>query len=171
MHSIAWWPSLAVLLVASGIDLRTRRIPNWLVVPFLLSGVAVRSIGGGLAGARQSLSGIALAVLLFGIPWFLKGMGMGDLKLAAGVGAWICPGQMLIAFVVTGMVGGVLAVGYALWRGCLGKSLDLTGDLLFHFARSGMRPHDQIRLGDRNAVSIPYAPAIAIGTLFSFFAQ
>ena len=81
------------------------------------------------------------------------------------------PSQLFLAFVVTGIVGGVFALCYALWRGRLGASLDMTGDLLLHFARSGMRPHDQIRLEDEKAVSIPYAPAIAIGTLFSFFAQ
>jgi len=171
MDSVAWWPSVGVLLVASAIDVRTRRVPNWLAVPFLIAGLGVQTIGLGWAGARQSVSGIALALVLFGIPCFLKGMGMGDLKLAAGVGAWIGPSQLVLAFVVTGMVGGVMAVCYALRRGCLGKSLDLTSDLLWHFAKSGMRPHDRIRLGDRQAVSIPYVPAIAIGTLFSFFAQ
>jgi len=64
-----------------------------------------------------------------------------------------------------------MAAGYALWRGRLGQCLDNTGDLLAHFAKSGMRPHSAIRLEEKKALSIPYAPAIAIGTLFSFFAQ
>jgi len=63
LNSIAWWPSLVVLVVASGIDLRTRRIPNWLVLPFLIAGLAVQSTTGGFTGARQSLAGIALATL------------------------------------------------------------------------------------------------------------
>jgi len=171
MHTLAWWPSLAVLLVASGIDLRTRRIPNWLSLPFLCSGLAVQSIHGGFPAAGRSFAGVALALVLFGIPCFLQGMGIGDLKLAVGVGAWVGPSQLFLAFVVTGMVGGVVAFGYALWRRCLGKSLDLTADLLVHFARSGLRPHDQVRLEEKQSVSIPYAPAIAIGTIFSFFAQ
>ena len=37
MHSIAWWPSVIVLAVATVTDLRTRRIPNWLVLPFLVA--------------------------------------------------------------------------------------------------------------------------------------
>ena len=41
MHSIAWWPTLIVLAVATFTDLRSRRIPNWLVFPFLLAGIAV----------------------------------------------------------------------------------------------------------------------------------
>ncbi len=41
MHSIAWWPTLFVLMVATFTDLRSRRIPNWLVLPFLLAGIGV----------------------------------------------------------------------------------------------------------------------------------
>jgi len=170
MHSIAWWPSLGVLLVAAGIDLWTRRIPNWLSIPFLFSGLVVQSLSGGMPATGKSLAGIALGALLFGIPCALHGSGMGDLKLAMGVGAWIGPSQLALAFVVTGIAGGVMAVVYALWNGCLGQCLDSTGDLLAHFVRGGIRPHRSITLGERKAISIPYAPAIAIGTLFSFLA-
>ncbi len=171
MHSFAWWPNFVVLLLASGIDLYSRRVPNWLSVPFLISGLLVNAIMGGLAGTGRSLAGIALASVLFGIPSLLQGSGMGDLKLAAGVGAWIGAGQLFLAFVVTGMVGGVFGVGYALWRGRLGECLDNTGDLLGHFTKGRLRPHDRIRLANTKAISIPYVPAIAIGTIFSFFAQ
>ena len=41
MHSIAWWPTLIVLVLAVFTDLRSRRIPNWLVLPFMFAGVAV----------------------------------------------------------------------------------------------------------------------------------
>ena len=126
---------------------------------------------GGFSGAGNSLAGIALGALLFGIPCLLQGSGMGDLKLAAGVGAWIGPSQLFVAFAMTGFVGGLFALAYAVWRGRLGQCLDNTSDLLAHFAKSGIRPHRAIHLEARNAISIPYAPAIAIGTAFSFFAQ
>jgi prepilin peptidase CpaA len=170
MNSIAWWPSLIVLLIASGIDLRTRRIPNWLSVPFLISGMIVPAIAGGWTGLRTSFAGFGLAVLLFGLPCFLRAMGMGDLKLAAGVGAWIGPSQFCMAFIVTGMVGGILAVAYAVRHRSLGQCLDNTGELVVHLVKT-RRTHDEIHLGNRAALSIPYAPAIAIGTLFSFFAR
>ena len=38
MHSFAWWPTVIVLSVATFTDLRSRRIPNWLVFPFLAGG-------------------------------------------------------------------------------------------------------------------------------------
>ena len=171
MNSIAWWPNFAVLLLASGIDLFTRRIPNWLVLPFLFCGVAVQSVTCGALGAERSLAGAGTAVLLFGLPCFLRAMGLGDLKLAAGVGAWIGPSQFILAFIVAGMVGGAMAVLYAIWHKSLGTSLDHAGEVLAclakgEFRRLRERPHVSSK-----ELSIPYAPAIAIGTLFSFFAR
>jgi len=160
-----------VLVVASVTDLWSRRIPNWLVVPFLLSGLAVRTVTGGWSGAGRSISGVGLAVLLFGLPCFLRAMGMGDLKLAAGVGAWIGPSQFFLAFVITGIVGGLLAGSYALFHRSLGKCFDSTGEVLAHLAKFELRPHPEVRLDNRAALSIPYAPAIAIGTLLSFLGR
>jgi prepilin peptidase CpaA len=161
VHSIAWWPNLGVLVLASIIDIWTRRVPNWLVLPFLASGIAVQIALSGWAGVGRSVAGIALALLLFGIPCFLGGMGMGDLKLAAGIGAWIGPAQLLFAFIMTSLAGGLLALLYAAARGILGETLTRTGNLL-----GGERPP-----GHKEGPSIPYVPAIAIGTLFSFFAH
>lgn len=49
MHSFAWWPTLIVLAVATFTDLRSRRIPNWLVLPFMLAGVVASAwIGDGM---------------------------------------------------------------------------------------------------------------------------
>lgn len=171
MQLVSWWFNFTVLLVASVTDIRSRRIPNWLVVPFLLAGIFAQSVIGGWTGAGRSLLGISLAALVFGVPCFLRAMGMGDLKLAAGVGAWIGPSQFLIAFIVTGIAGGIMAGSYALFHRSLGRSLDNTASLLQHFRHSGLRPHPEVRIDNPAALSIPYAPAIAIGTLLSFFAR
>jgi Flp pilus assembly protein protease CpaA len=97
-------------------------------------------------------------------------MGMGDLKLALGVGAWIGAGQFLFAFIVTGMVAGSMAAIYALRHRALGRCLDNAGDMLVRATTGRNRPAGQAVLGSTGALSIPYAPAFAIGTLFSFFA-
>ena len=83
MHSIAWWPILTLLVVATVVDLHSRRIPNWLVLPFLAAGVIVTTASHGVKGLGQSMGGIALAVAVTGILCWLRGMGMGDLKLCA----------------------------------------------------------------------------------------
>jgi prepilin peptidase CpaA len=94
-------------------------------------------------------------------------MGMGDFKLAAGVAAWIGPGQFLTATVLTAIVGGMMAVVVSLWRGTLAGSLERTGDLLKLKAQAAPRMGSDAA----RAQSIPYAPAIAAGALLSFFAK
>jgi prepilin peptidase CpaA len=168
-HADAWWPTVVVLMMAVVIDIRSRRIPNWLSLPFLVAGLALSAWRGGLPGFGRSIAGVGLAVALAGALCYLRGMGMGDLKLFAAVGAWIGPGQLFVALIATGIVGGFLAVGYALWHGSLGKSLDSTGELLAGFGKTGFRPHATIALNNAQALKMPYAPAIAIGTIFSFF--
>ena len=171
MHSVAWWPTLIVLAVATFTDLRSRRIPNWLVLPFLLAGVIVSGWLGGWPGIWQSVSGLGLGALLFGIFYWMGGMGMGDVKLCAAIGAWIGPGQLVIALVITGMVGGIMAVCWAAAGGFLGDLFKGTGDLIFGLKQRGMRPHPELVLSNPLTRKMPYAPAIAIGTLVSFFSR
>ena len=78
MHSIAWWPTLTLLAIATVVDIHSRRIPNWLVLPFLAAGVIVNTAGHGVKGLGQSMSGIALAAAVAGVLCWLRGMGMGD---------------------------------------------------------------------------------------------
>ena len=169
MQAMVWLTS-ATVLVAACYDLRTWRVPNWLTIPFLVAGVAFQSFGGRLPGAGRSMAGIALACLFFGIPWWIGAMGLGDLKLAAGVGAWIGPGQLVTASVFTALAGGVFAVGWALWHGSLNASLDSAGDLLTPWRARPPESKKEVR-ARTPATAIPYAPAIAFGTLLSFLAR
>ena len=171
MHSIAWWPTLIVLAIATFTDLRSRRIPNWLVFPFLLAGIAVSGWLHGWHGIWQSLAGVGLAALLFGILFFMGGMGMGDVKLCAAIGAWVGPHQLLTALVLTGIAGGIMAVCWAAAGGFLGDLFKGSGDLIFGLKDRGMRPHPELVLANPKTRKLPYAPAIAIGTLVSFFSR
>jgi prepilin peptidase CpaA len=170
MHSIAWWPTLVTLAIATIWDIRSRRIPNWLVVPFLVAGMVVSAATHGWSGLRQSLLGALVAALLLGILYWLGGMGMGDVKLCAAIGAWIGPGQLLTALVMMGVAGGIMALIWAICGGFLKESLSGAGDLIWGFGKRGLRPHPTLVLGNPRARKMPYAPAIAIGTIFSFLA-
>jgi len=171
MHSIAWWPTLIVLAVATFTDLRSRRIPNWLVLPFMASGIVVLSWQHGWHGLEQSLAGLGLGALLYGVLAMLGGMGMGDVKLCAAIGAWIGPSQLIIALVVTGIAGGVMALCWAAAGGFLGDLFRNTGNLLVGFKERGLRPNPELVLENPLTRKMPYAPAIAIGTLVSFFSR
>jgi prepilin peptidase CpaA len=162
---------LLALAVATFTDLRSRRIPNWLVFPFLLAGFVVSGALHGWAGISHSLAGMALGALLFGALSALGGMGMGDVKLVAAIGAWIGAAQLLIALVLTAFAGGIMAICWALAGGFAGELFRGSGDLLLGFGRRGLRPHPELVLSNPLTRKMPYAPAIAIGTIFSFFAR
>lgn len=171
MHSFAWWPTLMVLAVATFTDLRSRRIPNWLVLPFLLVGIAVSAWLHGWHGVGQSFEGLGVALLLFGSLFCMGGMGAGDVKLCAAIGAWIGPGQLFTALIMTALAGGVMALCWAAYRGFLKELFTGAGELLFGWRKRGLHQDPELALSNPRARKMPYAPAIAIGTLLSFFAQ
>jgi len=171
MHSFAWWPTVAVLVVATFTDLRSRRIPNWLVLPFLCAGFAVSGWLHGWHGIGQSLEGAALGLAIYGFLFWMGGMGAGDVKLCTAIGAWIGPGQLFIALVITGMAGGIIVLCWAAFGGFLKELFTGASNLVFGGKESGGLSDPEVALSNPMRGKIPYAPAIAIGTLFSFFAR
>jgi prepilin peptidase CpaA len=171
MNSLSWWPTLIVLAVATITDLRSRRIPNWLIFPFLLAGFVVAGWFHGITGIVHSVEGLVVGALFFGVLWWMGGMGMGDVKLCAAIGVWIGPSQMFVALVVTGIAGGVIAVGWALAGGFMGEMMSGAGEMLFGWKERGLNRHPAMVLGNPAARKMPYAPAIAIGTIISFFSR
>lgn len=158
------------VVIATVSDMRSRRIPNWLVFPFLIAGMIVSTITGGWSGLVHSAMGVLLAAFLLGLLYFLGGMGMGDVKLCASIGAWIGPHQLMFALAFMGLAGGVMAFAWAICGGFLKEMLSGSGDLIFGFGKRGFRPHEALVLSNPATRKMPYAPAIAIGTVLSFFA-
>jgi prepilin peptidase CpaA len=169
MHSSAWWPTLIVLAVAVFTDLRNRRIPNWLSLPFMVLGLGFSTWQHGWHGLGNSAAGLGLGILLYGFLFFMGGMGAGDVKLAAAIGAWIGPSQLFFALVVTAMAGGVMVFLWAAFGGFLKDLFTGASDLTFGFKDKAVR--EEMALSNPLKRKMPYAPAIAIGTLVSFFAH
>ncbi len=162
MHSFAWWPTLIVLAVATFTDLRSRRIPNWLVLPFMLAGLVASTWMEGWQGLGHSFAGLGLGILIYGFLFWVGGMGAGDVKLAGAIGAWIGPDQLFIALIVTAMAGGVMILIWAIWALGIKRLMN----------RSKNSDEEQIpALSGFLKRKMPYAPAIAIGTLISFFSH
>ncbi|HUQ92723.1 MAG TPA: A24 family peptidase [Bryobacteraceae bacterium] len=171
MNPILWIPIVLVVISAAVIDVWQRRIPNWLTVPAIISGLAAGAATDGWAGLGGSIAGVALAVALLGAFCWFRTMGMGDLKLCMAVGAWIGPSALLFSMLITAMAGGLIAVGYGLRDRRLAP-VPGPGAALLTLPRPGSPGRKPRRtILDPHAVSIPYAPAIAIGVVFSFLAN
>ena len=108
-------------LVAVGIamvtDLRSRRIPNLLTFPAMLVGILLRTTFQGWEGLGLSLCGLVGGPLLLLLLHTGRGLGMGDIKLAAAVGAILGPPLTLVAMLLTALAGGVLAIASQLRPG------------------------------------------------------
>ncbi len=171
MAATIFWCTVTVVVAAAIMDVRTRRIPNWLVAPFLALGLVLRFVHQGFAGLWESLAGLALAALATGLLYQLGGLGMGDCKLLAAVGAWVGADQALFVLIGTALAGGLLALVYTAWHGALLRSVVSTAEVMATVVRSGLRAHPTAHLSNPAALKVPYALAIAAGTVFSFYTQ
>jgi prepilin peptidase CpaA len=109
-REVVWLVSF-VLIEAAIIDGRSLRVPNLLTYNFLAGGLIFAFWKGGTALLLMSVAGAAVGLMTLLPLYAIGGMGAGDVKLMAGVGAWIGPWLTLCAFVSTALVGAVIAAG------------------------------------------------------------
>lgn len=159
--------NLALLLmvsIAAVNDLATRRIPNRL----LLSGLAVafvlhlfsREPGSALLSA---LGGLVLGLAIFLPIYLMRGMAAGDVKMMAVVGAFTGASEAFEIAVLTWCAGGVMALVLIVARGRIRLTIANISRMLFGLMTPG---HGIIAPAqDKNAGSMPYGLAIAIGTV------
>lgn len=148
---------LAALLVAVLVDQRKHRIPNALTALIAVGGVAAQTWTAGGSGALSALSGMALGLGVFLVPYLMRALGAGDVKLMAAAGAWLGPAATAAASLVTLVVGagfGVAVLAYRYYASSTG------------FAGASLAKAEEV-LTSR----FPYAIAIAIGVSVTFIAK
>lgn len=157
----------ALVVVAAILDVRSRRIPNWLTLPGIIAGIAANTWLQGWAGLKLSLLGFGAASLVYGVLFALRAMGGGDVKLMAAIGAFSGPDQWFVIFVLTSILGGVFALVTLLVRGGLGRVLRNIGVILWSLVRL-RSPHverPELDVTHAAARTLPHGAAIAAGTL------
>lgn len=98
------------LIWAAWIDGRELRVPNWITFPMVLTGLAYNTFDDGMSGLGFGLLGMVTGLLCLLPLYSVGGMGAGDVKLMAGMGAWLGWEITLSAFVVSVFVGAFMAV-------------------------------------------------------------
>jgi leader peptidase (prepilin peptidase)/N-methyltransferase len=125
--TLLWCAFAAVLLAASLIDWDTTLLPDDLTLPLMWGGLLAALLGWTLPLPTALLGAMAGYLSLWGVYWLFKlttgkeGMGYGDFKLLAALGAWlgwqaILP-ILLMASVIGAVVGLVMKAGGALREG------------------------------------------------------
>jgi prepilin peptidase CpaA len=156
----------ALLIVAALTDLRTRRIPNHLILTGLIISLTLQILAGGMAGMVAWGLGLLAGGSLFMLLYAMRAMGAGDVKLMAMAGAFLGPASAFGALLTTLVAGGMLALLVTLLSGSLRHTLSnvrmMAINTLFKTIQ-GIAP--QIDAVPASAGNLPYGVAIAVGTL------
>lgn len=154
---------MALLAICVITDLKVRKIYNKVLLPFLIIALIVQLASGGWTGLGHALAGTAVGFSILLIPYFLGGMGAGDVKLLAVIGALKGTVFVLTAAVYMALAGGILALFVLFFRkGALNRLRQIT--MFFGGLRSGMKLPLALDKEALNA-TYPYGVAIAIGAV------
>jgi len=160
---------IAISLIACVTDLRTQRIPNVLTFGAAIAGLVAHTALGGATGALTASSGWLTGLIIF-LPFFaLGGMGGGDVKLLAALGAWLGAYETLYVALYAGAAGGALAVVVASSRGYLRVALTNVLDILRYWCESGIRPVPNFTLDTPDAPRLAYALPMFLGVVVTLW--
>ena len=154
---------LSVGVVACVTDLRSRRIPNVLTFGAAGAALAYAFIVAGWKGLAAAALGWVIGAAAFFVPFALGGLGAGDVKLLAAMGAWLGPAGAVWLALYTGVAGGVMALTVALGSGYLRRALSNVSLLLMHWRVAGLRPLSEVSLEGSNGPRLAYALPIFAG--------
>ena len=167
---IVWILTLALTVSAALLDWRMRRIPNWLTVPGLLSGVTLHTVLNGWQGMRFALEGTALALVILLPLVMLRALGAGDWKLMGAVGALL--GWKLFLFVLVGSIfaSGIMAVIQVYRVGRVTETVRNIVTLVKGFFAFGLKKNPEISLDNPRLLKLPFGVAVAAATVVCFCA-
>ena len=155
----------ALAMAGAIYDARSRRIPNQLNFSAIAAGFFASAAVGGWRGLESAVWGSLLAGGIFFLFFVVGGMGGGDVKLMAAIGAWVGVKQVTPILLAAALAGGVLAIVYMIADGTVSRTVRNSVILVQHHLTFGLRPHPQINVQDSNTTRVPFGIAIAVGTL------
>jgi len=172
---------IGLLILAVYNDIKTKKIPNKITIPAIIIGILWATVNSGFNGFLMSIFGFLLGLAVFLVPYMLGGMGAGDVKLMAAIGAIKGWKFILFTSLWTGLAGGIIVIVYMIYaRGLKNTIINTIGLLIKPIANwifnvSGNKTANKlIQYFEKNKLEkgnyyIPYALAIAAGSLVVLF--
>lgn len=163
---------ILMMVICIYTDIKGRRIYNKALIPFLAAGFAANLLAGGWPGLLESSKGLLVGLGLLLIPFAMGGIGGGDVKLLAVIGAIKGPSFALSTFLAGAMAGGVMALALLIWHrrllatlsGCLATASNLLIRYGVTFRKVAARDEEA------KPLHLPYSLAIGTGVAFSYTA-
>jgi prepilin peptidase CpaA len=167
--AVSWMLTSVMVAIAAVIDFRQFRVPNLLTLPLCASGLLFHLALGGLPGLQSSVWGLAVGGLLLVLFYVLGVMGAGDVKLLAGVGAWLGAPHTFYVFLVAALAAGVHSIVALTVQRRLGQMMAFLQVMTLQLCTLGKHvawaePVDvALQRPDRRRHVMPFAVMIAIG--------
>jgi prepilin peptidase CpaA len=166
---------IAVVLVAALVtavtDLWKFKVYNILTIPLLISGLVYHSFDGGMAGFQESLLGASFGFgALLGF-YVMGGMGAGDVKLMAAIGAWLGLPLTFYLFIASSLAAGAYSVALLVVSQNLAETwinfqiLWLRLGVLGRHLGTGQRVEVEMNRPDRRRRLVPFAAMVMVGTI------
>jgi prepilin peptidase CpaA len=166
--------AMAVVIVAvisAVTDLRFRKIPNWLSLSAALTGLLLNFFFSGFQGLGSALVGSIAGFLLLFFVYLVGGMGAGDVKLMAAIGAFLGPWLIFVAFIWTALAGGVLALLLIGWRKTFRQTSQNLKTILLSLSMGTSPRQANITLDNPKLIKLPYGVPIALGTILAVWVR
>jgi prepilin peptidase CpaA len=161
--------ALIVGAAACATDLHSRRIPNWLTFGSTAAAIAYQYATAGQAGVQHAMGGWVVGLVLFMPLFLLNGMGAGDVKLLAALGAWLGPGHATLLAIYSSMAGGLIAVPLAIRHRYLGTAFKNLGALAKFWWICGLRPLRRVSLDGGTGPRLAYAVPVFLGMVLTLW--
>ncbi|MGE5373230.1 MAG: prepilin peptidase [Solirubrobacterales bacterium] len=155
------------VMVCTLTDLFRRKIYNAVLLPVLLLALLLNYRAEGLAGLGHSAVGLMIGLAILFIPFVMGGMGAGDVKFLAVIGAVKGPYFVFLTALGMGLAGGVIGLVYlaAEKRLLAGISNLFRRVWMMALSRRLAEPPED----DGKQSTVPYGVAIAAGAVAAYF--
>ena len=121
------------------------------------------------AGLLAAVAGCFIGAAIMFVPFALRGLGAGDVKLIAALGAWLGPVDAVWLALYAGVAGFVMALVVALYSGYLRKAFSNVWFLLQHWTVNGIRPLEDVSLEGSSGPRLAYALPIFAGLVMAIW--
>jgi prepilin peptidase CpaA len=156
---------IILLIICVVTDLKERKIYNKVLLPSFIIALTIHIFADGLSGLTSSILGALVGLSILLIPYLMGGMGAGDVKLLAVVGAINGIQFVLITTLYMAIAGGVIGIFILLFR----KGFIYRLKQLYYFIAFRRQGINMLIGIDKEAMSTtyPYGVAIAVGAVLA----
>ena len=160
---------VAAAAIATVTDLWKFKVYNALTLPVLGAGLLYHTITGGFPGLLASLTGIAFGFGILITFYVMGGVGAGDVKLMAAIGAWLGMPITFYVFIASAAIQAIYSVVLITIHGSVGETMTRLSILWYRMSALSrhLREEDRIEAvvtrPDRRRRLVPFGAALAAG--------